>query len=41
MSNLKVRYEVFQVGYSDREAEETNLDVLLNNRSAKEAGAGS
>lgn len=40
MSNLKVCYEIFQVGYSNQKAEETNLDVLLNHKS-KEAGVGS
>lgn len=40
MSNLKVCYETFQVGYSNRKDEETNLDVLLNSKS-KEAGVGS
>lgn len=33
-------YEVFQVGYLNQKAEETNLDVSLNSKS-KEAGVGS
>lgn len=33
-------YEIFRVGQSNQKTEETNLGVLLNNKS-KEAGVGS